>query len=192
MQHITTENDMQVFLDCGTYANDYAVKSGTNEIYMVIITRGKSSCFEGLEELCSKQEVRYALLPEDMKNIDLELEKTEIMYYNQNDYCFNIDGIDFRFTERNGERCFLTKVYDDIIAVPLGKTVADMGKYTVMCVPDKCTDCAKAVQESAAEYYIHPTCRYNYYDFGHKYITSQQGMVRMIFNQKTEPELYIY
>lgn len=181
MLHITTVNDYEILIDCGIYADDYALKNGTDTFYMVVISDDDESRYEGLETLCANKVVHNILLPDSMKDKNLNLENSRILYYNQYDYNFNIDGVWLKFTERNGERCFLMKLYDETVAMPFGTAISDIGNYNVICVPDKCTDCGLAAQNSRAEYYIHSTYRYKYYDYGNKYITSQVGMVEMLF-----------
>lgn len=190
MQHITTEKGYEIFLDCGLYASDYAVKNGVDDIFAVLVTNGYQNRREGLEKLCSKSNVKYVILPNSLSDENLKLENCEILYYNQDDFEFYIDNVTFKFTIRNDEHCLLMEIYDRVVAMPFDKTISDMGACTVMCVPDNCTDGAQAVENSIAEYYIHPTHRYEYYDFGNKYITSQVGMVNIIFKENMKPVLY--
>lgn len=184
MMHITTENDFEILTDCGIYADDYALKNGIDAFYMVIITNNDRKRYEGLETLCANKTVHNILLPDTMENNKLKLENSKVLYYNQNDYDFTIDGVRFKFMDKNGERCLLLKLHGEELAYPFGTEIADIGHYNIMCVPDKCTDCDVAMLGNRAEYYIHPTYRYKYYDFGHKYIVPQEGMIEMLFFEK--------
>ena len=192
MEHITTENGCEIFVDCGSDALNYAVKTGIDEIYAVLITDINETRRNGLEKLCSEQRVRYAILPDKLSDDNLNLENCEVLYYNQDDYEFSVDGVIFKFTKRNDGRCLLMQFYNDIVAMPFDKTVSDVGSCTVMCVPNNCTDCASAAESGLAEYYIHPTYRYEYYDYGNKYITKQVGMVNMVFMNNAKPIIHTY
>lgn len=192
MEHITTENGYEIFVDCGFNATDYAVKNGIGEIYAVLITDSNEARRSGLGKLCSEQRVRYVILPAKLAGDNLNLENCEILYYNQDDYEFSVDGVIFKFTKRNNGRCLLIQLYNDIMAMPFNKTVSDVGSCTVMCVPDNCSDCASAAESDLAEYYIHPTYRYAYYDYGNKYITKQVGMVNMVFRNNAKPIIHTY
>ena len=192
MQHIITENGCEIFVDCMNTADDYAVKNNVKNIFAVFITDTSQARREGLEKLCNTNRVKYVLLPEKLREENLKLEKSEVLYYNQDDYEFDIDNIVFKLTEVDNERCLVMQIYNNIIAMPFDRTMSELYGCNVVCVPDRCTDTDLAIKKKVSEYYIHSTYRYDYYDYGTKYITSQEGMINMTFTENSKPEVDIY
>lgn len=189
MHHITTESGSDILVDCGFDAADYALRLGVDNIFAVIITDTSAKRYNGLEELCDVRKVKYVVLPSELKEEKFHLENCEVLYYNQNDYKFYIDNVKFRFYSKDGEKSLLIQIYDDVVAVPLDKTVSDAGSCTVLSVPDKCKDIGIAAENNVASYYVHPTYNYTYYDNENKYITSQVGMVSIVFREGEKPEI---
>lgn len=187
MHHIKTDGGKNILVDCSDDVCDYAVKCGIDEFYGVILTKNTASRRAGLEELCNNYDVKYAILPDGMDTKNLNLEKTRILYYNYNSCSLKTDSVEFNFTYRNESRCLLVKLFDDVIAVPVDKTVTDTGAYTVISLPDECVGVKESVEKNYGEYYIHPTYKNSRYEFGNKYITSVDGMVQMIFEKGREP-----
>lgn len=189
MHHITTQSGEDIFVDCGATAYDYAIKSGVEDIYAVVITSTVESHFKGLEKLCSVKNVKHVFLPLELKENNFQLESCKVLYYNKSGYDFYADNVRFRFYSINGEDSLLVQIYDQLVAIPLDKTIADIRNCTVMSVPDKCTDSNEAVKNSTAKCYVHPTYRYKYYEHENKYITSQVGMVSIVFRENAQPEV---
>ena len=187
MHHITTESGSDILVDCGFDAADYALRLGVDNIFAVIITDTSAKRYNGLEELCDVRKVKYVVLPSELKEEKFHLENCEVLYYNQNDYKFYIDNVKFRFYSKDGEKSLLIQIYDDVVAVPLDKTVSDAGSCTVLSVPDKCKDIGIAAENNVASYYVHPTYNYTYYDNENKYITSQ--VVSIVFREGEKPEI---
>ena len=123
MEHVTTENGLEILVDCGYKASDYAVKTGIDKIYLVLITDDDSDRYSRLEDLCTKRDVKTILMPDSMKNNNLQLENSRVLYYNQDDYTFYVDGVGFKITYRDDMRCLLLSFYDDVIKVPLGDEI---------------------------------------------------------------------
>ena len=191
MHHITTENGNEIFIDCGSDTYEYATKCGIDGIFAVIITDTSEKRYSGLEELCDGEIVKYIVLPNELKDKNFHLENCDVLYYNQNDYKFHIDNVNFRFYSKDGEKSLLIQIYNNVIAIPLDKTVADIKNCTVLSVPDKCKDCNIASHDGKAQYFIHPTYRYGYYDNSNKYITSQVGMVSVVFKEGKKPGITV-
>ena len=189
MHHITTQSGEDIFVDCGATAYDYALKSGVGDIYAVVITSAEESRFKGLEKLCSTKNVKHVVLPLELKENNFQLESCKVLYYNKSNYCFYADNVRFRFYSHDKEDSLLVQIYDQLVAIPLDKTIADIRNCTVMSVPDKCKDSNEAVKNGAAKYYVHPTYRYEYYEHENKYITSQMGMVSIVFRENAQPEV---
>ncbi len=179
--HITTENKMEILIDCGRDIDKYAVKNGIDTIDAVLISASDKDRYEGLEKLCAEVEVTAVLLPKSLKKKNLRLENSRLLYYNEDDYDFTLDGVRFKFRNVDKQRCLLMELYKRTIAVTFGEEISALKGFDVICVPDKCTDCDVASEILSAKYYIHANHRYKYYDFGNKYITSQTGMAEMIF-----------
>lgn len=119
IEHITTEKGLDIFVDCGYKASDYAVKTGIDEIYLVLITDDDSDRYSRIEDLCAKCNVKTILMPDSMKDSNLQLENSKVLYYNQDDYTFYVDNVGFKLTFRDDMRCLLLSVEDDIIKIPL-------------------------------------------------------------------------
>ena len=192
MQHITTENGYEIFVDCINMASEYVIKNNVGNIYAVVITDTSPTRLQGLEALCSTNSVRYVILPRSPETENLKLEKCEVLYYNQDGYIFETDGVKFNFTKINDERCLLVGIYEEIIGIPFDETISELYGSRVLCVPDKCTDCLQATVMDCADYYIHATYRYDYYDHGEKYITAQEGMINIIFEKGFKPKIKKY
>ncbi len=188
MQHIQTDCGNNILINCSEDACEYALKYGIKEIYSVIITKSTPSHTKGLEKLCQRYDVKYAILPDGMNIKNLNLEKTEVLYYNYNSCNFKTDSVEFNFTKRGDSRCLLVKTFDDIIAIPVDKKLENIGAYTVVCVPYE----AEGIGEFSAEYCIYSTDKNTICELGNKYITSVDGMVRMIFEKDREPLISIY
>ncbi len=191
MHHITTENGNEILVDCGTNADNYVNKCGIDTIFAIVVTEASEKRYSRLEKLCNAKKVKYVILPSKLKEENFHLENCEVLYYNQDDYKFYVDNVNFRFYSKDGEKSLLIQIYNDVIAIPLDKTVGDIKNCTVLSVPDKCGDCNIASDNSMAQYFIHPTYRYNNYDNSNKYITSQVGMVSIVFYVGKKPEITV-
>ncbi|MBR5517693.1 MAG: ComEC/Rec2 family competence protein [Clostridia bacterium] len=189
MHHITTESGANIFVNCGTSAYDYALKSGVKDIYAVIITDGGKSRYAGLKKLCDTTNVEYVVLPMEFQENNFNLENCEVLYYNQSNYKFYVDNVNFRIRTDGGEKSMLIQIYDDLVAIPLDKTAADARNCTVLSLSDKCKDIDKASENNIAKYYVYPTYRYKNYNHENKYITSQVGMVSIVFRENAKPQI---
>lgn len=189
MHHITTQSGAEVFVDCGADAYEYAGKMGVGNIYAVVITSKEKSHMKGLEKLCSTQSVNYVILPSQLEKQNFQLENCKVLYYNQSNYDFYVDNVHFRFYSHSGEDSLLVQIYDKLVAIPLDKTASDTKNCTVISMPDKCRDSDEAVKKGIAKYYVHPTYRYKYYEHENKYITSQVGMVSIVFRENAKPRV---
>ncbi len=119
MEHIITENGLEILVDCGYKGTDYAVKTGIDEVYLVLITDDDSDRYSDIENLCAKCHVKTILVPNSMKNSNLQLENSRVLYYNQDDYTFYVDNAGFKFTVIDDMRYLLLSVEDDLIKIPL-------------------------------------------------------------------------
>jgi len=189
VHHITTQSGADVFINCGTNAYDYALKSGIENIYAVVITDITESRYRGLEKLCHTANVDYVVLPSALKGHNFNLENCEILYYNQSNYKFYADNVHFRICSVDGQKSLYIQIYDDLVAVPLDKTVADTRNCTVLSLPHKCEDADEVVKNNIAKYCVQPTYRYKDYGHENKYITSQAGMVSIAFYENAQPQI---
>lgn len=188
MVHIVTEWDKNIFVDCGYKADSYMTKYGIGEIYMIIITDDSSDRYSNLEEVCRKREVTAVLLPEKMRENNLNLENCRVLYYNQNRYVHSVDNVTVVAEKSKGDYFVGVQVYDKTICVPSGtERVSHIINADVLCVPDDCTDCDEYARLGKAQYYIHATENYDYYDYGHKYITSREGPKELTFYKGRKP-----
>ncbi len=119
MEHITTKNGLEILVDCGYKALDYAVKTGIDEIYLLLITDDDSDRYSCLEDLCINCDVKTILMPDIMKDVNLQLENSRVLYYNQSDYTFYIDDVGFKFTSTEEGSCLLLSVSNDVIKIYL-------------------------------------------------------------------------
>lgn len=187
-EHIITENGRNIFVDCGYNADSYALKNGVREIYMIIIANDNQSRYSGLEEMCRTHKVEVVLLPDSMRNRNLNLENTKVLYYNQNSYKYAVDNVKIKSTVKNKTKCLMVSVYSQVIAIPVGtRSIKNAAGCDIICVPNNCTDCSEFASVSGAHYYVHATCNYDYYDYGNKYITSREGIVKMKFYNYRNP-----
>ncbi len=181
MQHITTEAGKEIFVYCGTDANDYAVKNGIDEIFAVIIPENRETRYKGLEELCSKQRVKYVLLPEDMKNKNLKLEKAEVLYYNQDSYEFYADKVKISFEKYDDYRYMHMKICNDTVLLPLDKDADNTMPCTIMCVPEGFEGCTYMKKNNISEYYVHSSYVCDCQSKNERYITEHSDMLEFIF-----------
>jgi len=114
MAHITTGNEKEILVDCGYKATDYAVKTGIDEIYLVLITKNRENRYEQLENLCAECKVQTILLPESMKTVNLKLENSKVLYYNQDDYTFYVDDVGFKIISEKDKTFILSVSYKSI------------------------------------------------------------------------------
>ncbi len=188
MQHIKTDEGKNILVDCSEDTVEYARKSGIDDFYSIIITKNTQSRKDGLEKLCQVYNVKYALLPHGMDTENLNLEKTEVLYYNYNSCNFKTDNVELNFTKRGKTRCLLIRLFDDIIAVPADKFLDNIGAYTAVSLPDE----YEGIVEKISDYYIHPSEKKANYVFGNKFITSVDGMVQMNFEKGKAPFVNIH
>ena len=190
MVHIVTEKDKNIFVDCGYKADSYMTKYGIDEIYMIIVTDDKNERYQNLEEVCQKRKVTAVLLPEKMRDKNLNLENCSVLYYNQNRYVHSVDNVTVVSEKTKGDYFVGIQVYDTTICIPSGTTgVSHITEADVLCVPDKCTDCDEYAGLGKAQYYMHATENYDYYDYGHKYITSREGLKELTFYRGQKPKV---
>ena len=192
MHHVKTAFDRNVLIDCGAYGADYALKNGISEFYAVVISDNDKSRIKGLEELCDTCDVGYVILPDKYRKDNLKLEKSRVLYYNQYNRNFEVDGIEFRFTERGGQKCLLVEICNEVIAITDAERVSEIGSYTVISTSEKAEDVKQAVDKNMAEYYIHPSYRNGSYECANKFITAKTGEIQMIFSNGAEPVLNVY
>lgn len=180
MLHIVTENGKNILINCGYNVLEYTKKTGVKSIDAVIITKMNSSDCPVIENFCNTAAPARVYVPIKYYESKMELEKSEIIYYNQSDFQFSADNVYMRSDVKNDDIRFWISVYGTKIAMPVNtKSLSNMGECDVIMVPDGCVDCDGFAFLGMAEYYIHPTCNYKYYDYGHKYITALEGGISL-------------
>lgn len=190
MVHIVTERDKNIFVDCGDKADEYMNKYGIDDIYMIVITDDSNSRYHNLETVCRKREVKAVLLPEKMREENLNLENCQVLYYNQGSYTHSVDNVSLVTRKSKGYGLVGVQIYGTTMYIPAGTDkVSHIGEADVLCVPDGCADCDEYAALGKAEYYIHATENYDYYYYGNKYITSREGLKELIFYNGRKPNV---
>lgn len=182
MLHIADKKSGNIFIDCGYKAPQYVQKNGIDEIAAIIVTENRASKYSGLEKICQTANVGSVILPKSMKDKDLKLEKTRILYYNQDNYSSGDGSIKLKSVRENGSIRFMVSVNKKLIMIPINtRSISELGVCNVICVPKACSDCAEYAKKDNAEYFIQAVYECEKYEWGNKYITARDGMISMRF-----------
>lgn len=116
MIFVVTEGGYNIVINPGYKLQDYVIKQGVDEINLVVMTDNK---YEYLKEASNNCNINTILVPESSKNKNLQLENYSVLYYNQDDYEFNIDGVGFEFKLVDNDRYLMIDFYNKNINIPL-------------------------------------------------------------------------
>jgi len=184
--HITTEDQNNVIINCGYDTVAYLEKSGIKELDIIIAT--EYNMLKPTEEVCKAVKVKTVILPLSLKEKKKDIESLKILYYNQ--LCPIIEHKDFNIwaDHRIGYKSLIVSLYNNRICIPINtKKIDTKHSFSLMCVPNGCTDCEKYFSRLNCDIYLHPSYYYKYYDSPNKYITSKTGGLTIYFFRYKNP-----